>query len=108
MSTTVTLPMMSASGSDSIVVDNRRDAVPSKPGPGPAKTVRRRRAWLGAGSLVFIEDDREVDFSSCFFNTDGSVARMCGNGALGRRDSIGSPSLGLETGHRRLPQDSLG
>jgi len=80
MSTTITFTKMSGSGNDFILIDNRQGAVPPELGPELAKTVCRRKVAVGADGLILIENDREVDFSWRFFNADGSVAEMCGNG----------------------------
>jgi diaminopimelate epimerase len=98
MSTTVTCTRMSGSGggSDFILIDNRQGAVPSELGPALAKTVCRRRVSVGADGLILIENDRAVDFSWRFFNADGSVAELGGNGVLEWRGSIGGPPSGLK------------
>ena len=71
---------MSGAGNDFIVIDNRRGRI----GPDAAELARRvcrRRLSLGADGLILIETDPEVDFRWRFFNSDGSPAEMCGNGA---------------------------
>lgn len=72
---------MTGSGNDFILVDNRDGII--KPGEGSifAKRVCRRKLSVGADGLILIERDDEVDFSWRFYNSDGSEAEMCGNGA---------------------------
>jgi diaminopimelate epimerase len=80
MGTTITFTKMSGSGNDFILIDNRQGVVPLELGPELARTVCRRKVSVGADGLILIENDREVDFSWRFFNADGSVPEMCGNG----------------------------
>jgi len=81
MSTMISFTKMSGSGNDFILIDNRRASVPAGKAPELAKTLCRRKVSVGADGLILIERDGEVDFSWRFFNADGSVAEMCGNGA---------------------------
>jgi len=46
-----------------------------------AALVCRRKFSVGADGLILIEDSDQADFKWQFFNGDGSVAEMCGNGA---------------------------
>ena len=73
---------MSASGNDFILIDNREGVL--KGGPSDlhefAKKVCTRRHSVGADGLILIEKSKTCDFSWQFFNADGSVAEMCGNG----------------------------
>ncbi len=72
---------MSGSGNDFIIIDHRRPMIPEEMMPELARLVCRRRLSVGADGLILIEQDDEVDFQWKFFNADGSVAGMCGNGA---------------------------
>lgn len=72
---------MSGSGNDFIVIDNRQQIVKDIE---PALFARRiccRRLSAGADGLILVESSDRVDFKWNFFNSDGSVAEMCGNGA---------------------------
>jgi diaminopimelate epimerase len=40
-----------------------------------------RRRGIGADGLVLVHEDDTVDFRMEYFNADGSVAELCGNGA---------------------------
>jgi diaminopimelate epimerase len=72
---------MSGSGNDFIVIDNRRPILPAlEPSLFVARVCRRGMA-LGADGLILVESSETVDFQWRFFNSDGSVAEMCGNGA---------------------------
>jgi len=43
--------------------------------------VCRRKMSVGADGLILVEESESVDFKWRFFNSDGSTAEMCGNGA---------------------------
>jgi len=72
---------MSGAGNDFLVVDHRRRLVPEPLQAEFARLVCRRRFSVGADGLIFLEESDEADFSWRFYNADGSVAEMCGNGA---------------------------
>lgn len=71
----------SGSGNDFIIIDNREhriDAVQLT--PFIAKVCNRRMS-VGADGLILVEEGTGVDFRWRYFNSDGSLADMCGNGA---------------------------
>ena len=73
---------MNGAGNDFIVIDNRDGAVEEARWPQIARTLCRRRMSVGADGLMVVE--RPVsggDYRMRFFNSDGSVGEMCGNGA---------------------------
>ena len=72
---------MSGTGNDFIVIDHRKSLVPEKDQAEFVSRVCRRMFSVGADGLIFIEDSEKADFSWRFYNADGSVAEMCGNGA---------------------------
>ena len=72
---------MSGSGNDFILIDNRRSVVPSEDLAGFAAQVCRRKMSVGADGLILLEASVRADFRWRFFNSDGSTAEMCGNGA---------------------------
>jgi diaminopimelate epimerase len=72
---------MSGSGNDFIIIDNRKGIVPADDLGRFAAQVCRRRMSVGADGLILVENSALVDFQWRFFNSDGSVAEMCGNGA---------------------------
>lgn len=73
---------MSASGNDFIVIDNRDKAIDAQVGDVPlfVKRVCERRHSVGSDGLILIENSESADFAWRFYNADGSVAEMCGNG----------------------------
>jgi len=72
---------MSGTGNDFIVIDNRKPLVGAEAMAEFAALVCRRKFSVGADGLILVEDSDVADFKWQFFNADGSVAEMCGNGA---------------------------
>lgn len=72
---------MSGSGNDFIIIDNRKRIVDEAGLMNFVANVCRRKMSVGADGLILIESADAVDFKWRFFNSDGSVAEMCGNGA---------------------------
>lgn len=72
---------MSGSGNDFIIIDNRKRIVDEAGLMNFVASVCRRKMSVGADGLILIESADAVDFKWRFFNSDGSVAEMCGNGA---------------------------
>ena len=72
---------MSGTGNDFIIIDHRKPLIPVEAMPEFASLVCRRKFSAGADGLIFIEDADQADFKWRFFNADGSLAEMCGNGA---------------------------
>ena len=78
---TIPFYKMSGSGNDFIIIDNRDGAVSADPLPPFVAKVCLRRMSVGADGLILIERSDRADFRWRFFNSDGSRAEMCGNGA---------------------------
>jgi diaminopimelate epimerase len=72
---------MNGCGNDFILIDNRDGLVTDDDLPELIRGVCRRRLSVGADGLILIENDRQADFRWRFYNSDGSRAGMCGNGA---------------------------
>ncbi len=72
---------MSGAGNDFIVIDHRRLLIPPGEQSELAQRICRRMFSVGADGLILLEDSAVADFSWRFYNADGSVAEMCGNGA---------------------------
>ncbi len=72
---------MSGTGNDFIIIDHRRPLVPEEKQADFVRGVCRRMFSVGADGVIFIENSEKADFSWRFYNGDGSVAEMCGNGA---------------------------
>ena len=72
---------MSGSGNDFIIIDNRKKVVPEDDLQGFVVRTCRRKMSVGADGLILVETTDQADFKWRFYNSDGSVAEMCGNGA---------------------------
>ncbi|MEA2113770.1 MAG: diaminopimelate epimerase [Thermodesulfobacteriota bacterium] len=72
---------MSGTGNDFIIIDHRKPLIVREAMAEFAALVCRRKFSAGADGLILIEDSDQADFKWLFFNADGSVAEMCGNGA---------------------------
>lgn len=73
---------MNGAGNDFIIVNNMDGAVPAGKWPGIAKLLCERHMSIGADGFMVVEKpDGCADFKMLFFNSDGSVGEMCGNGA---------------------------
>jgi diaminopimelate epimerase len=77
---TIPFYKMNGCGNDFILIDNRSGRI----SPEPVDLVRgvcRRKLSVGADGMILIEDSERYDFQWQFYNSDGSRAEMCGNGA---------------------------
>uniref|UniRef100_UPI00405669D9 diaminopimelate epimerase n=1 Tax=Candidatus Electronema sp. TaxID=2698783 RepID=UPI00405669D9 len=72
---------MSGAGNDFILIDHRKPLIEPESMSAFAAAVCRRKFSVGADGLILIENSEQADFRWRFFNADGSVAEMCGNGA---------------------------
>lgn len=72
---------MSGAGNDFIIIDHRQPFLNETEMAELARSICRRKFSVGADGLILIEDDSQVDFRWRFYNADGSLAEMCGNGA---------------------------
>ncbi|MDH3348146.1 MAG: diaminopimelate epimerase, partial [Desulfobulbaceae bacterium] len=72
---------LSGTGNDFIVIDHRSPFLTSEQMSDFARLVCRRKFSVGADGLILLENSDTADFRWQFFNGDGSVAEMCGNGA---------------------------
>jgi diaminopimelate epimerase len=72
---------ISGSGNDFIIIDNRDQHMDKQSLPEFAANVCQRKISVGADGLILIETSDIADFKWDFYNSDGSVAEMCGNGA---------------------------
>ncbi len=72
---------MSGAGNDFIIIDHRQQRIPEGEQSAFAQKICRRKFSVGADGLILIENSAKADFQWQFYNADGSVAEMCGNGA---------------------------
>ena len=72
---------MSGGGNDFILIDNTDNSIPESKASGLAEKLCKRQLSVGADGLILICSSEEDDFKWLFYNSDGSIAEMCGNGA---------------------------
>ncbi len=103
MSAPIDFYKMSGSGNDFIIVDNRDKIVDETDLVNFIVKVCRRKMSVGADGFILVENTEGADFKWRFFNSDGSVAEMCGNGArcvarFAYLTGIAGPEMSFETG----------
>lgn len=103
---TVSFPLaftkMNGAGNDFILIDNRDLVVPHSVQSQVAITVCKRKFSVGADGVIFVEKSNTADFSWQFYNSDGSLAEMCGNGArcaarFANKNGIAGTKMSFET-----------
>ncbi len=93
MSQPIPFTKMSGSGNDFVVIDHRQTLIAEADIAGFTRAVCRRRFGIGADGVILIEHSPrpEADFRWRYFNADGSLGEMCGNGAMcGARFAVAS------------------
>ena len=94
---------MNGAGNDFIILNNLEEGLPAEAFPRIAKTLctPHRSLWAD-GFMVVDQAQGEGDFCMLFFNSDGSVGEMCGNGArcicrYGYETGLSGPIQKVET-----------
>ncbi len=73
---------MNGAGNDFIILNNLEEHLPHERLPQIARTLCERHLSIGADGLMVADAPQEGgDFRMLFFNSDGSIGEMCGNGA---------------------------
>ena len=76
---------MNGAGNDFLILNNLEEHIPEEDLPRVARTLCERRLSIGADGLMAVDAPSEAgngcDFRMRFYNSDGSVGEMCGNGA---------------------------
>jgi diaminopimelate epimerase len=93
---------ISGSGNDFIIMDNRLNIVDENGLSNFIAKVCRRKMAVGADGFILVEHSDKADFRWRFFNSDGSIAEMCGNGArcvarFAYLNGIAGPNMSFET-----------
>ena len=73
---------MQGAGNDFIVLDNRSGEISESEYSSLAAALCRRRLSIGADGLMIVLPAQGIgDYAMRFYNSDGSLGEMCGNGA---------------------------
>lgn len=72
---------LSGTGNDFIFIDHRSLSIPLDRQSDLVRAMCRRMFSVGADGVMFIENSTVADFRWRFYNSDGSLAEMCGNGS---------------------------
>ncbi len=73
---------MNGAGNDFVVLNNLEEHLPAELLPQIARTLCERHLSIGADGLMVVDAPTQGgDYKMLFFNSDGSVGEMCGNGA---------------------------
>ena len=89
---------MHGAGNDFILIDDREGSLADESLGLLAKTLCTRRLSIGADGLMIIRrPEQDGDLRMLFYNSDGSIGEMCGNGA--RCISRYCFENGIGTGH---------
>ena len=75
---------MNGAGNDFVIINNMEEKIPAEKFPYVAKTLCERHLSIGADGFMVVENPNnpsEADYRMMFYNSDGSIGEMCGNGA---------------------------
>ena len=76
---TIAFNKYQGAGNDFIIIDNRKELI----NPSDSQLVNRlcnRRFGIGADGLILVSLHNECDYEMIYFNSDGNIGSMCGNG----------------------------
>ena len=103
---------MNGAGNDFVVLNNLEEHLPVEVLPQVARTLCERHLSIGADGFMVVDAPTQGgDYKMLFFNSDGSVGEMCGNGArcicrYGYENGLAGEvqtvetTAGIVTGHR--------
>ncbi|MCC5916920.1 MAG: diaminopimelate epimerase [Cryomorphaceae bacterium] len=76
---TLSFDKYQGTGNDFILIDNRNKTL-SLPGTVLVKSLCDRRFGIGGDGLILLQNHPEYDFEMIYYNSDGNISTMCGNG----------------------------
>lgn len=94
---------MNGAGNDFVIINNMDGNLPPEVYSDMARTVCERHLSVGADGFMVVEQPRkDGDYRMCFFNSDGSIGEMCGNGArcigrYGHENGLAGETQRIET-----------
>ncbi len=94
---------MNGAGNDFLIVNNLEEHLPVSCFPQMARTLCQRHLSIGADGLMVVEAPTAGgDYKMLFYNSDGSIGEMCGNGArcicrYGCENGLASETQTVET-----------
>ena len=72
---------MNGAGNDFIIINNMEEKISHEKLPSIIKILCERHLSIGADGFMVVEASDCADFKMLFYNADGSLGEMCGNGA---------------------------
>ena len=73
---------MQGAGNDFIVINNMEEKLPQAQFAALARRLCTRRMSIGADGMMIVDAPQNGgDYRMYFYNADGSLGEMCGNGA---------------------------
>ncbi len=75
---------MNGAGNDFIIINNLEEQIPAEKLPDIVRTLCERHMSIGADGFMAVDKPSEgvnADARMLFYNSDGSIGEMCGNGA---------------------------
>ena len=73
---------MNGAGNDFIILNNLEEHLPAEDFPRLARVLCERHLSIGADGFMVVDAPTQGgDYKMLFFNSDGTMGEMCGNGA---------------------------
>ncbi len=72
---------LNGAGNDFIIINNLEEHIPVEAFSAIAAKICHRHLSIGADGLMVVDRSDVADYKMLFYNSDGSPAEMCGNGA---------------------------
>ena len=72
---------MNGAGNDFVILDNRDGHIPAGELSALAVKLCAYHTGVGADGLMVVTDSSTADYAMLFYNNDGSLGEMCGNGS---------------------------